>query len=229
VKCDKNPFLGWEKDNMCKLAFLTRLTLQKSAVILAGGFSKRFGTDKGLVSLIGKPLVCHVIDNVHPAVDEVLVVTSSETQKQTFEPVVKNSAKLIIDEDDSQSPLVGAITGFKYAQGEYTMLLPVDAPLVSIKLVDFLLDLSNHKQAVIPRWPTGLVEPLIAVYQTKPALTAAKDALQQGHRDMLSMIANLRQVRYVSTMVLEHVDPQLVSFFNINTPLDLKQAESLVK
>jgi molybdopterin-guanine dinucleotide biosynthesis protein A len=203
--------------------------LQKSAVILAGGFSKRFGSDKGLVCLSGKPLVCHVIDNASPAVDEVLVVVSSEEQKQTFEPVVKNSAKLVIDQDDSQSPLVGAITGFEQAQGEYTMLLPVDAPLVSTSLVHFLLDLSDHRQAVIPRWPARHVEPLIAVYQTKPALTAAKDALQHGHMDMLSMIANLKQVRYVSTIVLEHVDHQLLTFFNINTPMDLKQAESLVK
>ncbi len=33
-------------------------------MVLAGGFSKRFGQDKGLVELAGKPLVLHVLDRM---------------------------------------------------------------------------------------------------------------------------------------------------------------------
>ena len=87
--------------------------MQKSAVILAGGFSRRFGSDKGLVLLRNKPLVRHVIDKVSSIVNEVLVVVSSEDQKRSFEAVVENTAKMLIDKDDSQSPLVGALTGFE--------------------------------------------------------------------------------------------------------------------
>jgi molybdopterin-guanine dinucleotide biosynthesis protein A len=43
------------------------------------------------------------------------------------------------------------------------------------------------------------------------------------------MIENLRRVRYVSTVVLEQIEPKLLTFFNINTPQDLKKAESLLK
>ena len=199
--------------------------MQKSAVILAGGFSRRFGSDKGLVLLRNKPLVRHVIDKVSPTVDEVLVVVSSKEQKKTFEPVVGNEANIIIDKDDSQSPLVGAITGFKIAKGEYTLLLPCDAPLVSTRILQFLLDMCINKRAVIPRWPNGYIEPLQAVYHTQSALTAAKTALKQGHMNMRSMIENLRGVRYVSTTVLEQLEPRLVTFFNVNTSQDLKKAE----
>jgi len=43
------------------------------------------------------------------------------------------------------------------------------------------------------------------------------------------MIENLRGIRYVSTMVLDQMDPRLVSFFNVNTPQDLKKVEFFLK
>jgi len=203
--------------------------LQKSAVILAGGFSRRFGSDKALVVLAGKPLVLHVINRVSKAVDEVLVVVSSKDQKNKFETILGEKTNVIIDKDDSQTPLVGAITGFASAEGEYSLLLPCDNPLISSQIVQFLLDMCTNRSAAIPRWPNGYIEPLQAVYHTKSALTAAKKALKQGNRNMRSMIDNLRGVRYVSTMVLEQMEPDLLTFFNVNTPQDLKKAESILK
>lgn len=205
------------------------IKLQKSAVILAGGFSRRFGKDKGLVPLKNKPLVRHVIDNVTSVVDEILVVVSSEKQKKDFEPIIGRNAKLIIDTDESQSPLIGTITGFEVASGNYTLLMPCDAPLVSTKIVQFLFDITSTYNAVIPRWPSRYVEPLQAVYHTKSALEAAKIALNQHHLDMRSMINNLTDIRYVSTKVLEQLDPELLSFFNVNTLQDLQKAESFTK
>ena len=202
--------------------------MQRSAIILAGGFSRRFGSDKGLVVLANKPLVVHVIDRISPVVDEVLLVVSSEAQKQSFEPILENKAKLIIDKDDSQSPLIGAITGFETAKGEYSLLLPCDTPLVSTKIVQFFLDLCTNRSAVIPRWPSGYIEPLQAVYHTKSALTAAKKALAAGSMNMRSMIDNLIGVRYVSTMVLEQMEPELVTFFNVNTPQDLQKVSAIL-
>jgi molybdopterin-guanine dinucleotide biosynthesis protein A len=203
--------------------------LQKSAVILAGGFSRRFGRDKGLVVLAGKPLILHVIDRVYKVVDEILVVVSSEKQKNKFEVILEEKANLVIDKDDSQSPLVGAITGFETADAEYSLLLPCDTPLVSTQIVQFLLDMCVNRSAAIPRWPGGYIEPLQAVYRTESALTAAKTALKQGKMNMQSMIDNLRGVRYVSTIVLEQLEPDLLTFFNVNTPQDLNKAEAILK
>lgn len=203
--------------------------LEKAAIILAGGFSRRFGSDKGLVLLRDKPLISHVIDKISLVVDEVLVVVSSEYQKKTFEPVLKKDVKIIIDKDNSQSPLIGAMTGFEANNSEYSLLLPCDAPLVSTKIIQFLFDMGINRRAVIPRWPSGYIEPLQAVYHTKSALIAAEIALQQGHMNMRSMIDKLNGVRYISTMVIEQLEPGFVTFLNVNTPEDLKKAESFLK
>ena len=203
--------------------------MQKSAVILAGGYSRRFGSDKGLVLLKNKPLVRHVIDNVSSVVDEIFVVVSSEQQKQSFEPIIDQKANIIIDTSKLQSPLIGTITGFEVATGEYSLLVPCDAPLISTKIVQFLFDVSHKKKAVIPRWPSGYVEPLQAIYHTESAFQAVKTAINQKHLDMRSMINNLNNIRYVSTNVLKQLDPELLSFFNVNTPKDLQKAESAIK
>ena len=203
--------------------------MKNSAVILAGGFSRRFGQDKGLIDLGGEPLILHVVDRVSKVVDETVVVVSSSVQKERFENLLGRRVNVVVDEHKAQSPLVGALTGFESAKGVYSLLLPCDTPFISIQIAQFLLDMCVNKGAVIPKWPSGYIEPLQATYHTKLALTAAKKALEQGKLDLRSMIARLRGVRYVSTVVLRQMDPQLLTFFNINAPRDLKRAESLLK
>jgi molybdopterin-guanine dinucleotide biosynthesis protein A len=202
--------------------------LDKSAIILAGGFSRRFGSDKGLVPLLNKPLIRHVLDAVSGIVEEEIVVVSSKEQAEKFAKVLSSNVKVAVDKSNLQSPLVGALTGFEIAVGEYALLLPCDAPLVSRDALSLLLELCVGKNAVIPRWPNGYIEPLHAVYHVKPALKAAENALNEGRLDMRSMIERMRGIRYVSTLVFQQLDSELKMFFNINTPLDLKKAELML-
>ena len=201
----------------------------KSAIILAGGFSSRFGQDKGLLQLANKPLIKHVLDAISTIVDEKMVVASSKVQAENYAKVLGSDVNVLIDVDDAQSPLVGALTGFKEARGEYALLLPCDTPLVSRDVVSLLFEVCINRNAVIPRWPNGYIEPLQAVYCAKPACEAAKNALSEGELNMQSMVDRLRGVRYVSTLVLEQLDLELRTFFNINTPLDLRNAENMLK
>jgi len=203
--------------------------LIKAVVILAGGFSKRFGQDKCLIDLVGKPLVLHVVDRVSSVVDEKVVVAGSNALKEKLSNVFKSKIRVIVDKYEGQSPLVGALTGFESVDAEYSLLLPCDTPFVSLEIVALLLDLCVNRGAVIPRWPNGYMEPLQAVYNTKSAIEAAKKALDEGKRDLSSMINYLHGVRYVSTLVLQQLDPKLLTFFNVNSVEDLKRAEFMLR
>lgn len=202
--------------------------MDRSVVILAGGFSRRFGQDKGLVQLADRPLVRHVLDAVNSIVEEKIVVVSSRVQAENFAKVVGLGVNVLVDVDDVQSPLIGALTGFEEARGKYVLLLPCDTPLVSRDVLLLLFELCIGKNAVIPRWPNGYMEPLHGVYYRKSVLEAAKDALDGGKLDMRSMVDRLRGVRYVSTLVLQQLDAELRTFFNVNTLLDLRRAESML-
>ena len=197
-------------------------------MILAGGFSKRFGRDKGLVELAGKSLVLRVLDKMFGIVNETVVVVSSDSQKVAFERSLSQRVRVIIDKREENSPLIGALTGFESVRGKYSLLLPCDTPFVSGNIAALLLDLCINRNAAIPRWPNGYVEPLQAAYHTKSASIAARAALEQGKLDLRSMIASLRNVRYVSTMVLQQLDSELLTFFNVNDCRDLKRAESIL-
>ena len=203
--------------------------MKTSAIILAGGFSKRFGQDKGLIELAGKPLILHVLHRVSKVINETVVVVSSKGQGDAFTSLMGSKTKVVIDKYTLRSPIVGALTGFENALGEYSLLLPCDTPFVSKEIASLLFDLCVNRSAVIPRWSNRYIEPLHAVYHTKSALSASETAYEERRLDLRSMIANLRGVRYVSTLVLQQVDPKLMSFFNVNTPEDLKRAESMLK
>jgi len=203
--------------------------LDTSAIILAGGFSSRFGQDKGLVQLANKPLVKHILDVIGFTVDEVMVVVSSKVQAENYARVIGLNVKVLVDTEDMHGPLVGALTGFQEAHGEYSLLLPCDTPFISRDVLSLLRELCRDRTAVIPRWPNGYIEPLHAVYRTKTALEAVKNALSEGELNMRSIVDRLISVRYVSTLVLQQLDPELRTFFNVNAPLDLRKAESMLR
>jgi molybdopterin-guanine dinucleotide biosynthesis protein A len=202
--------------------------LERSAIILAGGFSTRLGQDKGLVQLAGKPLVRHVLDKTKNLVDETLVVVSSNSQAEKYEKVLGSDASISVDNAKAHGPLAGTNVGFMEASGKYSLLLPCDAPFISRDILQLLLELCINKNAVIPRWPNCNIEPLQAVYCTEAALRASNEAVSSGEVKMQAMVDKLRGVRYVSTLVLEQLDPELKTFINVNTAFDLKKAEAML-
>jgi len=204
-------------------------TVERSAIVLAGGFSSRFGHDKGVLELADKPLIRHITDAIDPLVDEVVVVTNSLERVLKYSQVMVANVKFFVDVYEASSPLIGALTGFGSAHGKYSLLLPFDTPFVSEEVVSLLFELCQGKAAVIPRWPNGYIEPLHAVYQTKLALEAAENALTEGKLKVRALIEKLQGVRYISTIAIQQLDPGLLSFFNINTPADLNKAITLIK
>jgi molybdopterin-guanine dinucleotide biosynthesis protein A len=203
--------------------------MERAAVVLAGGFSKRLGQDKGLVKHAGKPLVTHVLERASEVVDEVLVVVSSESQKESYSLVVPNENKIFVDDENVRSPLIVALTGFANIRAEYSLLLPCDSPFVSGKVIELLFETCVGVDAAVPRWPNDYIEPLQAVYRTSSALEATRQALGHGEMRPLNMIRLLRRTRYLSTLVIQQLDPHLTTFFNVNTPLDLAKAEKMME
>jgi len=202
--------------------------LTNSAVVLSGGLSTRLGQDKGLLKLGEKPLVRYVLKAVDRLVEERIVVVSSKQQVEVYERACGDLATILTDKGKEHSPLAGTLTGLQEAQGEYSLVLPCDTPFLSRNILSLLLELSPGKNACVPRWPNGYVEPLQAVYRTQCALKACEAALHEKQLDVKAMLDRLQCVRYVSTLVLQQLDPDLKTFFNINTLQDLKKAEQIL-
>jgi molybdopterin-guanine dinucleotide biosynthesis protein A len=193
------------------------------------GSSAKFMSDKGLLDLHGKPLINHVIDAIKGLVDEIVVVTSSQEQADLYRKVVSSEINFVVEGNDSVGLLAGAAAGFKVAQGEYSALLPFDSPFISQEVMSLLFDCAIGKSAVIPRSTDMECQPQHAIYHTKQALQAAKEALAENEVDLQAMVEKLRGIRYMSMMVIEQLDPDLKTFFSVKSTFDLKKAEVMGK
>lgn len=200
-----------------------------AAAILCGGKSVRMGTDKGLVPLAGKPMLLYVLEICEKIFSEIFIVLGSNINKP-YKELIGGRARIITDKfPDINSPLVGAYTAFESCEYDYLYLLSCDMPHVNTEVLTLMREVITTENAVIPRWPNGYIEPLHAVYRTKPSREAAKKALEENRRDMRSLLKNLKRVLYLSTNVIEQLDPKLETFYNINTMNELKKAENRIK
>ena len=96
------------------------------------------------------------------------------------------------------------------------------------KILALLRDSSNDHDAVIPRWSSGYLEPLQAIYHTQATTRAALLSIQEGNYRLRNMISHLEDVKYIPTTILTQYDPNLRTFFNINQVDDLQDIRHLL-
>ncbi len=193
--------------------------MDRSAVILAGGI-----TAQAVAELEGKPLLNYVVDSIGDLVDEIIVVVDSQECADAYAKLVAPDIKFVVNSEPCEGHLTEALAGFEAAAGEYSLILPAGSPFVSTELLSLLFECAPGKSAVVPRWTNQEPEPLHAVYHTKTAAEAAKTVLSEGRTDMTALVDKLRGVRFISTMVIEQIDPEFRSFFIATTPADLRKA-----
>ena len=201
--------------------------MERSAIILTSESLDGFSEDKGLVKLNGKPLVNHVIDSIKGVAEEIIVVVSAQNQADLYRRVVTPNVEVVINRAEPKSQLNSALAGFEASHGKYAILLPFDAPFVSKDIATLLFELAVNKSAVVPRYTNSEIETLQAVYNTSQTMEAIQMALTSNQTEIGLVVDKMRGVRYVSMLVFEQIDPDLNSFFRVNSPIDLKKASAM--
>ena len=189
----------------------------RTGIILAGGDSKRIGTDKGLLDLDGKPLIQYVIESLKSVVDEIIVVVGSEERMPFYWQVVDEDVKVVADMYDEGSPLIGLMTGLTNATGEYAVVAACDMPFINSDLVDLLFLLSYDLNGTLLIKPNGWVEPLPAIYKVGMSLKRASQLYMQGDLRIRKVLETLPDVARVPVERLKVLDPELRSFFDLDT------------
>jgi molybdopterin-guanine dinucleotide biosynthesis protein A len=191
-----------------------------TVAIQAGGQSRRMGRGKGLLPLAGIPLIEHILRRVKGLGDEILI-TTNQPRDYTFLGV-----RIISDPIPGVGALTALHTALSAAQGERVLVLACDMPFVSQPLLEYMINLTPQTDVVVP-YHRGNYEPLHAVYNKRNCLPAVEGALEAGESRVISFFPNV-QVTIVGETTLTRLDPQGLSFFNINTPEDLDQATRIL-
>lgn len=185
-----------------------------TALILAGGDSRRMGQDKAALVLDGKTLLDRVTATMQQVFPKVIV---SVRQLRTDVDVPQ-----VCDEQETSGPLAGLVAGLAQSDTPWVFAVACDMPFVTPAVVARLAELRNGFQAVVPV-VGGYQQPLAAFYAAS-ALEAMRASLAAGDRSMRGALEKLK-VRYVNEAELRDTDPQLRSFFDLDTPQDFQAAQ----
>jgi molybdopterin-guanine dinucleotide biosynthesis protein A len=193
-------------------------------VILAGGQARRMGGgDKGLLPLGDRRVIDHVIERLCPQVGAMALNANGDPQRFDLGlPVISDSVP------DFAGPLAGVLAGLDWAAaqgGTRVVTVAADTPFFPPDLVTRLSDAceggtplalaATMDGARRVRHPTFGIWPV-----------ALREDLRQALQDGLRKVVLWTDTHDARTAVFPTAgfDP----FFNVNTPEDLKQAESFL-
>lgn len=198
-----------------------------AVVILAGGASRRFGPDKPLQRVGQRSMLAQVIMTALATSEEVIVVTGNPLQEARYRQEIPPSVALVHDKVSQKGPLIALYTGLENIRSEYAVVLPSDCPFVKKEVILYLLRVADGRDAAIPVWPDGKIEPLHCVFRVEPARRAITEALKAEMDTIREMIQQLDRVELVPIKKIKELDPHLVSLLNINTREDLERARKI--
>lgn len=190
--------------------------INASAVILAGGESKRMGTDKASLVINGTSLVERVAGNMRGCFNEVILSTRDIDIEIDDVTTVK-------DKYGRRGPAIGLISAASEIKNDWVFVIACDMPVASNKLINYMSTLRDGVDMVVPN-AEGQVQPLFAFY-SKRSIELLKESIENGERGLCKFIKNNKtlNVRYVSTNEVKEFDSGLLSFFDLDTKEDIEE------
>lgn len=184
-------------------------------VILAGGKSRRMGTNKALVNWEGKPLIETVAGKLAAIFNHTFIVAN--------EPGLFADLKLPVfpDRETGIGPLGGIHSALMNAHAEACFVVGCDMPFLDAELIRRMVSELSESDAVVARLE-GRFEPLHAVYRRR-VLPVAERQIQAGDCSLQRFVAKLN-ARIISGVELADNSVWIRSFRSLNTPGELESA-----
>jgi molybdopterin-guanine dinucleotide biosynthesis protein A len=202
-----------------------------SAIVLAGGSSRRLGQDKRRLRLWGETgptLLEHTVGVVAQLCRDVVVVLNDPEAWQDL-PV-----RFATDVYPDGGALGGIYSGLLVVRQGYALAVACDMPFLSLELLEAMLARRRDYDALVPRslHPSATrnalgVESLHAVYGTA-CLEPMRVMLEGGERQVAALFSRVR-VAYIEPEEIRRFDPLGRSFVNVNTPWQMAEAQAMLR
>jgi molybdopterin-guanine dinucleotide biosynthesis protein A len=189
-----------------------------TGVILAGGLNSRFsGTNKAFLEIGGKKIIDHIYDLFSSLFENIILVTNDPLQYLEWD------LKIVTDIFPDRSSLNGIYSGLFHTTTPYAFFTACDAPFLKRQIIETIVDrIGKDIDVVVPETSEGL-EPLCAAYSHQCLKHMEKHLIAKNFQ-ITQLFKNVR-IKKLGETVLRDKDPELWSFFNINTPSDLTIAK----
>lgn len=184
-----------------------------SAVLLAGGESRRMGKDKATLLFRGKPLWQIQLELLRKLAPKEILV--SARTNPVWRPA---DVQFVADDPPSRGPLSGLAASLAQMRTNHLLALAIDMPFVREKYLRFLCGQIEPGRGVVAKIDDRF-EPLAAIYPNE-ASADLRNALLSSDFSLQSLINHLVTAEKLRVMP---VTPQEKNFFmNVNNPVDLK-------
>jgi molybdopterin-guanine dinucleotide biosynthesis protein A len=192
-----------------------------TGVILSGGLNTRFnGQNKAFIRVGQKRILDRLYGVFSDLFDDIILVTNHPLQFLDWDLTI------VTDIFPVRSSLTGIHAGLFYMKNPFGFFSACDTPFLKKELVKTLVEqIDNNTDIIMPETAAGF-EPLCAVY-SKRCLKQAEHHLKENKLKIQWAFRGHRTLYIPESVLLQH-DPDLMSFFNINTPEDLTRAEEMI-
>jgi molybdopterin-guanine dinucleotide biosynthesis protein A len=191
-----------------------------TGVILAGGQNTRFsGTNKAFIRVGGKRILDRIYGVFEELFEEIILVTNDPLQYLEW------NFNIVTDLFPFRSSLAGIHAGLFFTTTSHAFCAASDIPFLKKELVETILDsIEPNIDIVIPATSKGL-EPLCSVYSKKCLKPIEQQLIKQDLK--IQTIFEKVRVKKLPENILRQNDPDLLSFYNINSPDDLARAKNI--
>jgi len=194
--------------------------LPASAIILAGGKSRRMGSDKRFLEVQGKTMLDRTISFCEKLFSEIIIVTAGP------ESLIKSVHKVVYDIIPNSAALGGIYTGLLTSKELYGFVVACDMPWLHAELIKFLVQRpgessKSNYDVVVPKSSYGF-QPTHALY-SKRCLPILEGMISEKNFEIKN-IFNRKEIflRAVLPDEIALFDQSGRAFMNINTPEDFK-------
>ncbi len=207
-----------------------------TGIVIGGGRSTRLGRSKPMIHLGGKLVLARVADTLRAFCDELVFVARDSQDDDAPDTAIALRMHVVTDTAPYQGPLAAIHAGLKAAVTPLAFVTGADHPFLSRRLIEAMiaaaLSSGGEPESVFAR-VSGRFHPLHSVLVVSDWLSLIEKALRSGERSPTTLIesAVAEDSPRVSVMTedeAEQYDPRLLSFFDIDTPEQLRVARRMV-
>jgi molybdopterin-guanine dinucleotide biosynthesis protein A len=188
--------------------------------ILAGGESRRFGQNKALALLGGKPVIRHVLDPLQNLFNDVMIITHQPALFERFD------VDVAADVLRGPGALGGLLTALVHANCEYCFVVACDMPFLNVAVIHHMLVPGPRRDVLVPV-RRGEPQPLHALYSRR-CIPFIHREIFRGHYRIIDFFAEVA-VEEIEEDEWMDLDPESRSFFNVNQPDDFAEAQKWLK
>jgi len=195
--------------------------------VLAGGGSTRFGRDKALAEIDGKPMVRRMRELL------VTVVTGGVNLVAAPGKYSNLGLSTLTDRWPGEGPLGGIITALRATEkagngAEWNLLVGCDMPFLTLEWLGYLVErsLASRAEVVVPRSANGL-EPLCACWRSSGTRKLQR-AFDDGVRKVTEAMKQL-QMEIIDESDWKRFDSAGRLFWNMNTAADYDEAKKILE